>query len=223
MKIYHYDHCPYCAKARMIFGFKDIKIEEVILLNDDEATPTEMIGQKMVPILEIDNEVKESKYLPESMDIIKYVDQNYGDGEIVSYSSASSEIADWIYSARNFAYELAMPRWVQMPLEEFKTDSARNYFQKKKESKNIGSFAEALRKTPELIKKAESELKYLENLMLDNGRFYQENLHIDDFHLFASLRGLTTTRGINWPTKLRKYVENISKRSKVNTFCSMAI
>ncbi len=52
MKLYIYDHCPFCVKARMIFGLKNIPVELNVLQNDDEATPTRMIGQKMVPILQ---------------------------------------------------------------------------------------------------------------------------------------------------------------------------
>lgn len=61
MKLYIYDHCPFCVKARMIFGLKNIPVELNVLQNDDEATPTRMIGQKMVPILQKDD----SRYLPE--------------------------------------------------------------------------------------------------------------------------------------------------------------
>jgi glutaredoxin 2 len=219
MKLFHYDHCPYCAKARMIFGFKNIPFENITLLNDDEETPIKMIGKKVAPFIQKDD----GSYMPESLDIIKYIDTSFGDIEIVSYSSPKSEIQDWIYSSRNYAYDLAMPRWVQMPLKEFATQSARDYFQTKKEKNNIGSFIVALEKTPEFIKKAESELKYLENLMLDNGRFYIEQLHIDDFHLFGVLRNLTTVNDLNWPPKVLAYVNKLAKDSKVNLFFDMAI
>ena len=54
MKLYIYDHCPYCLKARMIFGLKNIPVELHVLLNDDAETPTRMVGQKQVPILQKD-------------------------------------------------------------------------------------------------------------------------------------------------------------------------
>ncbi len=219
LKLYHYDHCPYCAKSRMIFGLKNIKVEEHILLNDDEATPIKMIGKKAVPILQKDDK----SYLPESLDIIKYIDSNFGGTEIVSYVAPRSEIQDWIYSARNYAYDLAMPRWVKMPLKEFATESAQQYFQTKKEKSNIGLFSVALEKSPEFIKKAESELKYLENLMLENDRFYNDEIHIDDFHIFATLRNLTTVKNLKWPSKVLKYVNDSSKKSKVNLFFDHAI
>lgn len=52
MKLFIYDHCPFCVKARMIFGLKDLPVRLVTLLSDDEITPTSMIGKKMAPILQ---------------------------------------------------------------------------------------------------------------------------------------------------------------------------
>ncbi len=68
----HLHHCPYCLKARMIFGLKNIPVELHVLLNDDAETPTRMVGQKQVPILQKDD----SRYMPESMDIVHYVDNS---------------------------------------------------------------------------------------------------------------------------------------------------
>lgn len=46
MKLFIYDHCPFCVKARMIFGLKHLPIRPVTLLNDDETTPFNLIGKK---------------------------------------------------------------------------------------------------------------------------------------------------------------------------------
>ena len=45
MKLFIYDHCPFCVKARMIFGLKHLPIRPVTLLNDDETTPFNLIGK----------------------------------------------------------------------------------------------------------------------------------------------------------------------------------
>ena len=52
MKLYIYDHCPFCVRARMAAGLFGADVEEVVLANDDEATPIGMIGAKQVPILQ---------------------------------------------------------------------------------------------------------------------------------------------------------------------------
>ena len=38
MKLYIYDHCPFCVRARMAAGLFGADVEEVVLANDDEAT-----------------------------------------------------------------------------------------------------------------------------------------------------------------------------------------
>lgn len=55
MKLYIYDHCPFCVRARMIFGLKNMEIEQIVLLDNDYETPIRMIGKKMLPILEKDD------------------------------------------------------------------------------------------------------------------------------------------------------------------------
>ena len=41
-----YDHCPFCVRARMIFGLKNLPVELIVLANDDEATPIGLVGKK---------------------------------------------------------------------------------------------------------------------------------------------------------------------------------
>ena len=48
MKLYVYDHCPFCVRARMIFGLKNLPVELVVLANDDEATPIGLVGKKVL-------------------------------------------------------------------------------------------------------------------------------------------------------------------------------
>ena len=71
MKLYIYDHCPFCVRARMIFGLRDVAVEEVVLANDDEATPIGMIGSKQVPILQ----KEDGSFMGESLDICRYIAQ----------------------------------------------------------------------------------------------------------------------------------------------------
>ena len=74
MKLYHYDHCPFCVRARMIIGLRGLNVEQIPLANDDEATPIGLVGKKMVPIL-----IKEDgTAMGESLDIVRYLDENAG-------------------------------------------------------------------------------------------------------------------------------------------------
>ena len=162
-------------------------------------------------------------FLPESLDIIKYIDENFGASPIVHWDHSKTEIRLWLTEAQNYTYYLAMPRWIQMPLKEFETQRAKDYFQRKKEAQSIGSFEVALKETPQYKDLAERALKKLESLLEPQGRFYSQETHIDDFHLFASLRSLTAVQNLKWPPKIKAYIENLSTKSNINTFWNIAI
>ena len=207
MKLYIYNHCPYCVKAWMIFGLKKEPVKIKTLLNDDEKTPLSMIGQKMVPILE----VSPGEFMPESLDIVEYVD-NLKD-PLVSWKE-SDKLLDFLDEWQHLCYELAMPRWVQIKeLEEFKTPGARKYFQKKKEA-YVGSFFELLKKKDKISQMQEA-LKELDSLLKEGQKTFFNSLSVNDFHLFAFLRSLSVVKGLKFPKKVKKYMDGLSKASKV--------
>ena len=217
MKLYVYDHCPYCVKARMIFGIKNLDFDLVTLLNDDEQTPISMVGVKMVPILE----KQTGKYMPESMDIVYYIDANYGKQKVIEAKN-NSEIADWLDQSRDYLYNLAMPRWVKSDLEEFKTNASVNYFIKKKEN-YIGSFEENLADSPRLINMANNHLQQLEQILTNNDYLKENKITEDDVHLFAILRSLSIVKGLKYPEKVDKYRKSLSTLSKINLHDNIAL
>ena len=46
MRLYTYEHCPYCVRARMIFGLKNIPVDVIVLANHHEDTPMQLVGRK---------------------------------------------------------------------------------------------------------------------------------------------------------------------------------
>lgn len=214
MKLYIYDHCPFCLKARMIFGLKNIPIELKVLLNDDEATPTKMIGKKMAPILQKDD----SRYLPESMDIVHYVDKL--DGEPLITGSTNAAISEWLRHVQSYVQQLTIPRIAKAPFDEFATPEARAYFTKKKEAM-IGSFADLLTHSPGLIKKISDDLRKLDKLIVQPNAVNGE-LSEDDIHLFPLLRNLTLVAGIEWPSRVAAYRDNMAKQTQINLLSSHA-
>ena len=124
MKLFIYDHCPYCVRAWMPLGIKNIPCELVVMLNDDVETPTAMIGKKMVPILELDD----GTYIPESLDIVAYLDENFGESATFAPFSKRADLAAWVDQFKGTMNDLCLPRVPQAPLKEFATASAREYF-----------------------------------------------------------------------------------------------
>ncbi len=211
MKLFVYDHCPYCTKARMIFGLKKVPVEVIYLLNDDEKTPIEMIGEKMLPILE----VSEKQFMPESLDIINSIDKNKEFGAPIVFNGPDSvALKDWLAYARKYNYALAMPRWIVMDLPEFATPSSVAYFTKKK-MESIGPFEQNLMLSTQITEFAEKHLTELENLYSGGKYFWGDNLTWDDFHVFAIVRCLTTVEGLTLPKKVNDYMNRMSSESGV--------
>lgn len=214
-QLYIYDHCPYCLKARMIFGLKNIPVELHVLLNDDAETPTRMVGQKQVPILQKDD----SRYMPESMDIVHYVDKL--DGKPLLTGKRSPAIEEWLRKVNGYANKLLLPRFAKSAFDEFSTPAARKYFVDKKEA-SAGNFADLLAHSDGLIKNISDDLRALDKLIVKPNAVNGE-LSEDDIQLFPLLRNLTLVAGINWPSRVADYRDNMAKQTQINLLSSMAI
>ncbi|EFE94970.1 glutaredoxin 2 [Serratia odorifera] len=213
MKLFIYDHCPFCVKARMIFGLKNLPVRLITLLNDDELTPTNMIGKKMAPILQKDD----GSYLPESMDIVHYVDQF--DGQPLLSGKTNPAIGEWLQQVADYSAELLLPRFAQADFEEFATDSAREYFTHKKQAA-IGDFSAHLANSADLIRRLERDLQTLSPLIVApdavNGQLSE-----DDIHLFPLLRSLSIVAGVSLPDNVEAYRNRMAARSDVPLLLDM--
>ncbi|WP_049765967.1 glutaredoxin 2 [Paraglaciecola sp. T6c] len=215
MHLYIYDHCPYCVMARMPFAMKNVSVELTVLPSDDEATPIAMIGVKACPILK----KPDGSFMPESMDIVSYIDQLDG-SPIFSPSANRADVSAWLKDVNLLMKQLLYPRWVTSPVKEFQTQSAIDYFTHKK-TKELGSFAEALANSKSLIKAFEDKLGELAH-MLHSETGVNEQLSIDDITLFGRLRGITLIKGLTIPPKVGAYLDYFSTTCKIPLFYDVA-
>ncbi|HBE9179356.1 TPA: glutaredoxin 2 [Serratia fonticola] len=204
MKLFIYDHCPFCVKARMIFGLKDLPVRLVTLLSDDEITPTSMIGKKMAPILQKDD----GSYLPESMDIVHYVDNL--DGKPLLTGKTNPAIAAWLQHTATYVNKLLLPRFANADFEEFATDNARRYFSDKKQATS-GDFAVLLADSADLIAQLEEDLATLSPL-IQSSEAVNGTLSEDDIHLFPLLRSLSIVAGVALPDNVEAYRNHMAQR-----------
>jgi glutaredoxin 2 len=208
MKLYIYDHCPFCVRSRMIFGLKDVACEIITLPNDDEETPVSLIGKKMLPIL-----VTESHdAIGESMDIVKYIDETYGTPVLTV--SDDSAIEAWMEDATNVIFPLAIPRWASSDFEEFRQDAARQYFLQKKEA-FFGPFPRLLDQTETMVTEINAKLEILDSLLVRQERVTGQ-FSLTDISLFPLLRSLSIVKGIYWPPRVHESMKEMAERSRVN-------
>ncbi|MGY6770514.1 glutaredoxin 2 [Komagataeibacter sp. NFXK3] len=213
MKLYIYDHCPFCVKPRMIFDLKHIAVTDIVLLNDDVQTPTRMIGRKMVPILEQDGH-----FMGESMDIVAHVDAM--DGKPLLTGPTRPEITAWMKEMHEPYLNLTLPRTAATPLPEFATTAARLYFIRNKEEM-VGPFCQRLAESPALIARINAALPRLAGLIRSPGAVNGQ-LSTDDIHLFPFLRNLTLVAGIVWPAPVRAYATHMAQATGIPLLDSMA-
>lgn len=214
MKLYIYEHCPFCVKARMIFGLKNLPVELVVMLNDDEDTPKKLVGQKIAPVLQ----KQDGSAMAESMDIVRLVDNQ--DREPLLTGKTNPAISDWLRHVNSYVNKLLIPRIAEASFAEFATPEARNYFREKKQA-SIGDFAELHKHAPGWIKNISGDLRQLDKLIVKPNAVNGE-LSEDDIHLFPLLRSLTLVAGIEWPARVADYRDNMAKQTQVNLFSSLA-
>lgn len=208
MKLYVYDHCPFCVRARMIFGLKNIPLELQYFLENDVDGPSKLVGKKTTPILE----KTDGSHMAESMDIVQYIDGQYGD-KIVAPLKEEDPFKAWWDTAAMTVFKLAIPRLTQADLPEFATTEAREAFYAR-QSKNFGNFDDLLAKTPELIKEVETHLAKLEPVLAD----YNE-LAEGDFFIFPLLRTLSIVKGVDYPSNVRSYMKRMEQATAVSLYC----
>ncbi len=199
--LYHYVHCPYCVRVRMGLGFLNLRFQSRVLPYDDQKTPIDLIGVKMLPIL-----LSGQTPIRESLDIIRKLDEKNAlknDGDI-------SQAEAFIKAVNNPVHSLAMPYWIYT--QEF-TPSAREYFLKQKEAKR-GPFKE-------LVAKSEAFRNELEPLFQElSGKlkpfFHSESLTIQDIMISAHLWGLYVVPEFQFPEEIHQYLQNVKKITRFN-------
>ncbi|HDR1503908.1 TPA: GrxB family glutaredoxin [Pasteurella multocida] len=199
----------------MIFGLKNIPFKKHVLLNNDEETPIRLVGKKVVPIL-----VKEDgTAMPESLDIVKYIDAHYG--EAILQTAVRPEIEALLAEITSYSNYLLMPRFVKLDLAEFATQSAIDYFTKKK-TDYVGDFTQHFNNTPTYLARLTQDLEKLSALVMGETSLNQ-HLSFEDILVFPLLRNLTCVKGLCFPARLEKYIKRLSELSKVELYTSQAI
>ncbi|HEC8327324.1 MULTISPECIES: glutaredoxin 2 [Providencia] len=205
MKLYIYDHCPFCVRARMILGLKNIAVEQIVLLDNDHETPIRMIGKKMLPILEKDD----GSYLPESLDIVHYIDQlsekKYATGVL------SPQIETWSKAVSGVVSKLVTPRFVETDFPEISTNEARAAY-KERTSKSYGDLAEFRKETHTLLVELAPQMSLLDVWLENRG----ETIDINDFYIFPTLRSLSIVAGLAFSSNIRNYMDKMSHITKVD-------
>jgi glutaredoxin 2 len=85
-------------------------------------------------------------------------------------------------------------------------------------------YAEAMAKDPApLIEELNAKLVELDDIVYSENYCTEGGLCLDDIDLWARLRSITIVKGVQWPAKLRAYMDNISALGDVPLYDAMAL
>ena len=206
MKLYSYSHCPFCARVKYVAGKLGIKLDDVVLDYDDTETPTKLIGKKMVPILEKDDDT----VMSESNEIISLFIELAGSSESDKPTQGAIE-----WQGGSFAplLQIGLPRWPLLDLTEFKTESSRIAWEDNKQSTEL-NFVNLIASTPEIVLQVNEFLIGTEKqLNINNGKTSLSLL--DSAIYFSILRGLYCEPTITWPEQLNQWMNYQALESHV--------
>ncbi|MBT6326886.1 MAG: glutaredoxin 2 [Bdellovibrionales bacterium] len=204
--LFHYIHCPFCIRIRLALGILNISYKSVVLDYDDEETPIQMTGNKMLPIVKLDDQ-----YLNESLDIIKTLDKNdILQNELTESKENKVEITSLLEKLGKSIHNLCMPYWVWTP--EF-TSLSRKYFREKKEIKR-GHFADLMSKKSTFLCELNESLSKLEDHLMP---FYNsKEITIMDIMIASHLWGMFVFPEFRFPDKVYNYLTEIKKQTNFN-------
>ncbi|MBE8578577.1 glutaredoxin 2 [Vibrio sp. OPT18] len=202
MKLYIYDHCPFCARVSYIAQSLGLNIELVSVDYDDAQTLIDLIGKKMVPVLQKDD----GSIMAESLDIIAYfMELKSSDEQRVP----SEQVTAFQTRVFPLTQQIGRPRWWNLDLAEYRSAGAKEAWRASKETEGF-NFEELLEKTPQYVQLINPLLKDAELLLdLENG---ESSLPlIDQAVYFSMLRGFCVEATIEWPNDLNRWMETKSQ------------
>lgn len=188
----------------MAFGFLNIPFESRVLSYDDESTPTNLCGEKMLPILVWEKD----QSINESIEIIKKIDLDnslFGDvkeKDIQQHEQICNDIGKKLHP-------LAMTSWLNTP--EFFNNS-KEYFRKKKEIKK-GPF--------NLLIKDESRLKenlgsFIKDFKFPRNFFLGDHISVLDIMAASHFYGVYSLIDFYLEKKAHDYLQRVRNKCNFN-------
>ena len=203
MRLYLFEHCSICFRVRMTAALKRLHLQETLVLDDDSATMTGLVGKRVIPILVKDDGVP----MLESMDMVAHVD---GIGDPVLTGPQRPEITTWADSIVPKLVPLTWPRYPLLGLPEFGTVAARDHYLVRKQ-RALGDLVELRAKTREQIDTLMPDLEQLDRL-IESPMAVNGKLSLDDIRVLPLLRSAAVVKGLRFPHKVRDYFETMMNR-----------
>lgn len=212
IKLYHYEHCPFCLRVRFALGLLNIPYESKVLSYADEETPLSLTGVKMLPIITKDGEhglpEEDGQSINESLDIIQYLDkENILSHDWLNQTKEREKLENFLDQLASPIHNLCMPYWIYT--KEF-DEEGRKYFQTKKEKKR-GPFNLLIQNKKQFLDQVTPLLGQLEEKLTP---FYEsDKLTIKDIMVASHIWGLYIFPEFQFSPKIHQYLQGIKEQT----------
>jgi glutaredoxin 2 len=80
LALYQYAGCPFCLRVRMAIDELGVEIElrDTLVDPEHERSLVEATGRRTVPVLRIEEDDGQVRWMPESADIVAYLRERFG-------------------------------------------------------------------------------------------------------------------------------------------------
>jgi len=212
-----YDHCPFCIRVELAFAFLGVPYTRIVYGYGDLEGPKRLKGKKQLPVLEYVN-----KYTDESLDIIDLIEENTQERSIAPKTNRK-DMVKWIKDTKDIRDDLTRPRKIKVPVKDWAEARDVNYAREKYEKRGF-NYRDAEERSVELIDKMNRFLdSFNEKILYDEHSVGELGFGMDDIIVLPDLRTLTCVKGLMWPKKLRKYLENAFENTTAELYFDYAI
>lgn len=211
MKLYIYQHCPFCLRVLLLRGLKKLDLPVQVVLENDVETPTRLIGRKKVPILQ----KADGSAMPESMDIVRYLDAQFAPPLLTA--AERPQLDAWSERASGLIFRLAVPRITRGDFAELATPEARAAYIER-EIRSFGDLDALLAATPQLLAELAPLLTELDSLIPPP----EAELGESDIRLFPLLVLLSIVKEAKLPPAVAAWYTALLARSGLDDFAAQA-
>lgn len=228
LTLHLYDHCPWCIRVELVLGWKGIPYERKVYgYGDSLGDPNKglyyggvtLTGKKQLPVLEIEGK----PLMPESGDIIGYLERLQGPGKVLLASPSNRKDLNRFFkdpTFKNSFDNLTRPVKIKMThLKDWGKSEDIDYARTKYEGLGF-NYAEAEASVEKHLNIMNGLLEQLNDMVYSSEQLSEGScaLSWDDVLYLPTLRTLTVAKGLKWPEKLRSYVVNALKKANVGSY-----
>jgi len=242
LKLHMYDHCMFCSRVRLVLGWLKVPYEKQVYGYgqgadpakndgygyDPSGGPVRLTGKKSLPVLEGERVPAPDgmKGLPESMEICSYVTGVATGDRRIAAATGRADIQEWFGRCRSVGAQLHRPRIVKVPLPDF-ADPRDIDYSKHSHTKSGFSYDESLAATPKLLQEISGIMHELEPMLrgvTEDGTpcLNAWGFSMDDVNCLSYMRNLTCVHGIDYPPKVRDYIEKTCYLAGLDTYFDYA-